>query len=71
MSGDQIIKVEKYVTPDGESYDTLADAEKALEKAQMKARLIEKLDCDIYCRDTSAEEIVDWIFGNLNFTIKS
>lgn len=66
MAFTKIHEVQMYETEDGKKFDTRAEAEQYLTKLE----LTEKIDRDIYCRDTSAEEIAEWIVENLNFALK-
>jgi len=47
-------------------FPTREEAEKEIRNNE----LMEKIDNDIYCRETNAGEIADWIEKNLIYTFK-
>ena len=61
-----IIEVKRYKTEDGRIFETEEEAKKHLTRLE----LAEKIENDIYCRDTSGEDIADWIIENLKFSFK-
>jgi len=63
---DGIEEVVMFKVENGKLFPTREEAEKGIRKNE----LMEKIDNDIYCRDTNVEEIANWIEDNLIYTFK-